>query len=324
MGAVNYITTVIRLRAPGMTWFRMPLTVWGLFLTSILNALFVPVLGARRMVLLFLDRVFGTQFFIAGSTIKGGGDPILYQHLFWLFGHPEVYILILPAWGIVSDLLSFFARKPAFGYRVTRRGRSSRRACCRALVYGHHMFTTGMSPLLGESFMVLTMIISVPAVAALPQLAGHAVAGRHAPRPRRCCSALGLVFTFGVGGLTGLYLGRHRRGHVPARHLLRRRALPPDHGGGGAAGVVRGDLLLVPEDVRAHDERAAGQAALLARRSSRSTSCSAASSSSGTPGMQRRLYDPSVYEFLRHLLPLNKLHLARRRSCWARRSCSSS
>src|SRR5262249_50067041 len=95
MGAVNYITTIIRERAPGMSWFRLPITVWGFLLTSVLNALFVPVLAAG-MVLLFFDRVLGTQFFIAGSTmtVKGGGDPILYQHLFWLFGHPEVYILI--------------------------------------------------------------------------------------------------------------------------------------------------------------------------------------------------------------------------------------
>src|SRR4029079_10580425 len=117
MGAVNYITTVVRLRAPGMTWFRMPLTVWGFFLTSILNALFVPVLAAG-MVLLFFDRVLGTQFSTAGTTPGTGGDPILYQHLFWLFGHPEVYILILPAWGIVGDLLSVFARQPAFGYHA--------------------------------------------------------------------------------------------------------------------------------------------------------------------------------------------------------------
>src|SRR5579871_4095391 len=160
MGAINYITTIIRERAPGMTWFRLPLTVWGFLMTSILNALFVPVLAAG-MVLLFFDRVFGTQFFIAGSTIKGGGDPILYQHLFWLFGHPEVYILILPAWGIVSDLLAFFARKPAFGYRVTV-GALIGVVVLSAVVYGHHMFTTGLSPLLGESFMILTMIISVP------------------------------------------------------------------------------------------------------------------------------------------------------------------
>ena len=101
MGAVNYITTVVRLRAPGMGYFQMPLSVWGIWLTAILNALFVPVLAAG-VLLLFLDRVFGSHFFLAGAAItKGGGDPMLYQHLFWIFGHPEVYILILPAWGIV-------------------------------------------------------------------------------------------------------------------------------------------------------------------------------------------------------------------------------
>src|SRR6185312_4550400 len=141
MGAVNYITTVLRLRAPGMTWLRLPLTVWGLFLTSILNALFVPVLGAA-MVLLLFDRLCGTQFFVAGTTPGAGGDPILYQHLFWLFGHPEVYILILPAWGIVGDLLAFFARKPAFGYRVTV-GALCGVVLLSTVVYGHHMFTTG-------------------------------------------------------------------------------------------------------------------------------------------------------------------------------------
>ena len=131
MGAVNYITTVVRLRAPGMTWFRLPLTVWGFLLTSILNALFVPVLAAA-MVLLFFDRVFGTQFFIAGSTIRAGGDPILYQHLFWLFGHPEVYILILPAWGIVSDLLVVLRAQA--GVRLPRDGvvADRRRRSCRA------------------------------------------------------------------------------------------------------------------------------------------------------------------------------------------------
>src|SRR5213076_3026370 len=118
MGAINYITTVIRLRAPGMTYFKMPLTVWGLWLTAILNALFVPVL-ASAAILLFLDRVVGTHFFLAGTMVKGGGDPILYQHLFWIFGHPEVYILILPGWGILGDVLPFFARKPHHWYKGT-------------------------------------------------------------------------------------------------------------------------------------------------------------------------------------------------------------
>ena len=137
--------------------------------------------------------------------MRGGGDPILYQHLFWLFGHPEVYILILPAWGIVTDLLSFFARKPAFGYRVTVWSLIAVVILSR-VVYGHHMFTTGMSPLLGESFMVLTMIISVPTVAAVPQLAGDAVARRHRGCTTPMLFCVGLVFIFGIGGLTGLYL----------------------------------------------------------------------------------------------------------------------
>ncbi|HEX2568332.1 MAG TPA: cbb3-type cytochrome c oxidase subunit I [Polyangia bacterium] len=203
MGAVNYITTVIRLRAPGMTYFKMPITVWGLWLTAILNALFVPVLGSG-LILLFLDRTFGTKFFIAGALVKGGGDPLLFQHLFWIFGHPEVYILILPVWGVVSDLLSFFARKPAYGYKVTVLALI---AVCflSAVVYGHHMFTTSMSPLLGQGFMVLTMIISVPATVLFINWLGTIWKGSLRLDPPMMFS-LGVVFVFGLGGLTGLYL----------------------------------------------------------------------------------------------------------------------
>ena len=119
MGAINYITTVVRMRAPGMDYFKMPLSVWGLFLTSILNAVFVPVIAAG-LIMLLLDQTIGTEFFLAGRLASGDpGDPLLFQHVFWIFGHPEVYILILPVWGIISDLLSVFSRKPAFGYRVT-------------------------------------------------------------------------------------------------------------------------------------------------------------------------------------------------------------
>src|SRR6202165_4184392 len=205
MGGLNYVTTVIRHRAPGMTWMRMPLTVWGLWLTAILNVLFVPVLGSAAL-LLFLDRVFGTQFFVAGAaSVKGGGDPILFQHLFWIFGHPEVYILILPAWGIVSDLLSFFSRKPANWYR------GSAYAMCAvtilsAVVYGHHMFMTGMNPLLGQGFLVLTLIIWVPAEILFLNWLRTIWQGsirKDAPM----LFALGMVFVFGLGGLTGLYLG---------------------------------------------------------------------------------------------------------------------
>ena len=205
MGGVNYVTTVIRHRAPGMTWMRLPLTIWGLWLTAILNVLFVPVLGSAALLLL-LDRLFGTQFFIAGAaSVKGGGDPILFQHLFWIFGHPEVYILILPAWGIVSDLLSFFSRKPANWYRGTV---YSMIAVCvlSAMVYGHHMFMTGFTPLLGQGFMFFTLIISVPAeVLFLNWLRTIYQGSIRLTSPM--LFSLGMLFVFGMGGLTGLYLG---------------------------------------------------------------------------------------------------------------------
>jgi cytochrome c oxidase subunit 1 len=203
MGAVNYITTVLRERAPGMTMFRMPLTVWGLWLTSILNALFVPVLGAA-MLLLLCDRLFGTHFFVAGAFSRTGGDPLLYQHLFWIFGHPEVYILILPVWGIVGDFLSFFARKPAYGYRVTVISMIAVTAIS-GLVYGHHMYVASMSPMLGRAFMVLTLVISAPAMMLFlnwMHTLWHGAIRLEVPM----LFALGVLFVFGVGGLTGLFL----------------------------------------------------------------------------------------------------------------------
>lgn len=204
MGAINYITTVIVLRAPGMGWFDMPLSVWGLFLTAILNAVFVPVLGAGVLLLIF-DRVFGTTYFLSGAAATSGtGDPILFQHVFWIFGHPEVYILILPAWGIVSDLLSFFARKPAFGYKATAMSMTAV-VILSTLVYGHHMFTTQMSPLLTQSFMTLTMTISIPSAVFFANWLGTIWKGSIRFDSPMLFS-LGVVFVFGLGGLTGLHL----------------------------------------------------------------------------------------------------------------------
>ncbi len=204
MGAVNYITTVITLRAPGMGYFDMPLTVWGIWLTSILNAIFVPVLGSGLLLLVF-DRVFGTTFFLAGAAATTGtGDPILFQHVFWIFGHPEVYILILPAWGIVSDLLSFFSRKPAFGAKSTVLSMTTI-SVLSIVVYGHHMFTTQMSPLLTQSFMTLTMTISIPSAIFFTNWLGTIWKGSIRLTSPMLCS-LGVVFVFGLGGLTGLYL----------------------------------------------------------------------------------------------------------------------
>lgn len=205
MGGINYITTIIRLRAPGMGWMDMPLTVWGLLFTAVLNVLFLPVIGSA-MILLVLDRVFGTQFYVPASIMAGGGggDPILYQHLFWIFGHPEVYILILPAWGIVSDILSFFARKPAFAYKVTV-GAMLAVTVLSAVVYGHHMFTTGLSAMLGESFMLLTMIISVPGEILFFNWL-HTIWRGSLRMTSSMLFSLAVIFVFGLGGLTGLYL----------------------------------------------------------------------------------------------------------------------
>ncbi|MBI2460176.1 MAG: cbb3-type cytochrome c oxidase subunit I, partial [Candidatus Rokubacteria bacterium] len=140
MGAINYITTVVNMRAPGMTFFRMPLVIWSLFITAILALLALPILASASAMLLF-DRTLGTHWFLP----EGGGDPLLWQHLFWFFGHPEVYILILPAMGIASDVLSTFSRKPIFGYRAMV---YSMLAICFLswIVYGHHMFISGMNP----------------------------------------------------------------------------------------------------------------------------------------------------------------------------------
>jgi cytochrome c oxidase subunit 1 len=204
MGALNYVVTVIRFRAPGMGYMRMPLTVWGLWLTSVLNILFVPVLGAATL-LLFLDRVFGTQFFIAGAaSVRGGGDPILFQHLFWIFGHPEVYILILPAWGLVGDLVAFFSRKPAYWYRGSVWAMILITVLS-AVVYGHHMFTTGMNPMLGKAFMTLTLIISAPAELLFLNWL-HTIWKGSMRLPTPMLFTLGVVFVFALGGLTGLYL----------------------------------------------------------------------------------------------------------------------
>lgn len=204
MGAVNYIATIITLRAPGMGYFDMPLTIWGLWLTAILNAIFLPVLGAGLLLLTF-DRVFGTTFFLAGAAAtSGSGDPVLFQHVFWIFGHPEVYILILPAWGIVSDLLSFFARKPAFGAKATALAMTTI-TILSTIVYGHHMYTTQMSPLLTQTFMMLTMTISIPSAVFFANWLGTIWKGSIRFDTPMIFS-LGVVFVFGLGGLTGLYL----------------------------------------------------------------------------------------------------------------------
>ena len=199
MGAINYITTIINMRAPGMTFFRLPLTVWSLFVVAILVLLAIPVLTSALAMLLF-DRLFGTTFFLPA----GGGEPLLWQHLFWFFGHPEVYILILPAMGIASDVLSTFSRKPIFGYRsmvyaIIGIGFLS------WIVWGHHMFQSGMNPALGVSFTITTMVIAVPSAIKTFNWLGT-IWGGTIRFTVPMLNALAFVAMFVIGGLSGIFM----------------------------------------------------------------------------------------------------------------------
>ena len=199
MGSINYITTIINMRAPGMSYFRMPLTVWSLFVTAILLLLALPVLTAALAMLLF-DRMLGTSFFLP----EGGGEPLLWQHMFWFFGHPEVYILVLPAMGVTSEILSTFSRKPIFGYHAMAFSMIAI-AFLSWIVWGHHMFISGMNPLLGTAFMMTTMVIAVPSAIKVFNWLGTLWGGTiRLTSPM--LFALGFVSNFLIGGLSGIFM----------------------------------------------------------------------------------------------------------------------
>ena len=199
MGSVNYITTVINMRAPGMKFFRMPLTIWAIFITAILILLALPVLTSALAMLLF-DRMAGTAFF----RPQAGGQPILWQHLFWFFGHPEVYVLVLPGMGIVSDILATFCRKPIFGYKAMAFSMMSI-AFLGWIVWGHHMFISGMSPFLGTTFMISTMVIAVPSAIKTFNWLGT-LWGGNIRFTTPMLFAIAFVINFVIGGLSGIFM----------------------------------------------------------------------------------------------------------------------
>jgi cytochrome c oxidase subunit 1 len=211
MGSINYITTIINMRAPGMTLFRMPMSVWALFITALLQAVALPVLTVA-LILQLLDKTFNTAFFLppAGaifgnlSTGPGGGQPILWQHLFWFYSHPAVYIMILPAMGMVSDIITAFARKPLFGYRPMVYSIAGI-AGLGFIVWGHHMFQTGMDPRLGTGFMLATIMIALPsAVKVFNWLGTTWKANIEFTTPM--LNALAFVAMFIIGGLSGIFM----------------------------------------------------------------------------------------------------------------------
>src|SRR2546428_124080 len=199
MGSINYITTIINMRAPGMQLFRMPLVVWSLFITAILLLLALPVLTSGVAMLLF-DRTLGTSWF----RPSGGGEPLLWQHLFWYFGHPEFYCQSLPAMGIPSEILPVFCRKPIFGYHAMAFSMIGI-AFLSWIVYGHHMFVSGMSPALGMAFTVTTMIIAVPSAIKTFNWLGT-LWGARIQFTVPMLNALAFVSMFVIGGLSGIFL----------------------------------------------------------------------------------------------------------------------
>ncbi|MBY0245967.1 MAG: cbb3-type cytochrome c oxidase subunit I [Sphingobacteriaceae bacterium] len=210
MGGINYVSTVLNMRTKGMDLWKMPLTIWAFFLTAILGVLSFPVLVAG-VVLLIFDRSFGTSFYLSdivlGTTIlpNEGGSPILWQHLFWFLGHPEVYIVIMPALGISSEVISINSRKPIFGYHAMVYSLIGITTLS-FIVWGHHMFVTGMNPFLGGVFMITTLIIAVPSAVKTFNYLATLWKGNIRFTPAMLF-AIGLVSFFISGGLTGLFLG---------------------------------------------------------------------------------------------------------------------
>jgi len=210
MGGINYISTILNMRTKGMDLWKMPLTIWAFFLTAVTGLLSFPVLVAG-VVLLIFDRSFGTSFYLSDIVVQGqvmnfeGGSPILFQHLFWFLGHPEVYIVIMPAMGLVSEVIAVNSRKPVFGYHamvyllvgIT---------VLSFIVWGHHMFVTGMNPFLGGVFMITTLIIAVPSAVKTFNWLATLWRGNIRFTPAMLFS-IGFVSFFISGGITGIFLG---------------------------------------------------------------------------------------------------------------------
>ena len=290
MGGINYITTVIRLRAPGMTYMRMPLTIWGLWLTAILNVLFVPVLGSAALLLAPRSHVrhpvlrrrrrggAGRRRPASSSSTCSGSSAT--RRSTSSFSRP----------GASSRPLSFFARKPAYWYKGSVYAMSAVTVLSRGGLRPPHVRHRD-EPAARAGLHDPHADHQRPGRDAVPELAAHHLEGVDPAAPRRCCSRSAMVFVFGLGGLTG-HLPRHDLHRpLPARHDVRGRPLPLHHGGGLVPRGLRGDLLLVPQDVRPDDERDARQDALLVHVVG-ITLVFGGQLVVGYSGQQRRLYEP--------------------------------
>ena len=210
LGSLNYVVTVINLRTKGMSMTRLPLTIWAFFVTAVIGIISFPVLLSAAL-LLIMDRSFGTSFFLSDIFIQGevlhyqGGSPVLFEHLFWFLGHPEVYIVILPAMGLVSEIMASNSRKPIFGYRAMIASILAI-AFLSTIVWGHHMFISGMNPFLGSVFTFTTLLIAIPSAVKAFNWITTLWKGNLQMNPAMLFS-IGFVSTFITGGLTGIILG---------------------------------------------------------------------------------------------------------------------
>jgi len=210
LGSLNYIVTVLNLRTKGMSMTRLPLTIWAFFITAVIGVVSFPVLLSAALMLI-MDRSFGTSFFLSDIYIAGevlhnqGGSPVLFEHLFWFLGHPEVYIVLLPALGITSEIIATNSRKPIFGYRAMVASILAI-AFLSTIVWGHHMFVSGMNPFLGSVFTFTTLLIAIPSAVKAFNYITTLWRGNLQLNPAMLFS-IGLVSTFITGGLTGILLG---------------------------------------------------------------------------------------------------------------------
>ncbi len=297
LGSVNYITTVVNLRAPGMTWFRMPLSVWALFITAVLAILAVPVL-AGAVIMLFFDQTIGTHFYLPAS----GGQPLMWQHLFWFFGHPEVYILILPAMGIASDIIANGSRKPIFGYTSMVYAMIAI-AFLGFIVWGHHMFQSGMNPNLGSAFMVSTIVIAVPSAIKVFNWLGTMWRGNiHFTVPM--LNAIAFVAMFIIGGLSGIFMAS-----TPVDMYIHGTYFIVAHihyvlFGGSLFAVFAGIYFWYPKMFGRQMSEKWGKVHFFLTFVFYNLTFFPMHIL-GLGGEMRRIYDPTVYEYLRPLQPIN-------------------
>jgi cytochrome c oxidase subunit 1 len=309
MGSVNYMTTIINCRAPGMTMFRLPLSVWALFITAILQAFALPVLTAAGFMLL-LDRMIGTSFFIPdnvwinGTRVDGGGSPLLWQHLFWFYSHPAVYIFILPGMGVVSEVISCFSRKPVFGYRPMVYSIAAI-AGLGFVVWGHHMYTSGMNPANGLAFMLTTIFIALPSAIKVFNWLGTLWGGTlHVTTPM--LHAVGFVASFIIGGLGGIFMAA-----TPVDIQIHDTFFIVGHFHYTAAtsvlfGIFAGTTFWFPKMFgRMMNEFWGKVHFALTYLFINGTFL--AMHQAGMAGMPRRIADPYHYPSLAHTLPLNKM-----------------